>query len=472
MDEAITDQQHLRSLLMKGLIFVALFLLAMGGEALGQCPTPNPNISAGLPGNLFVDKCPLPASGLNNLAQSIATKGNVNGPTSATTVGHVPLFNNATGSLLADSATISGGGIKAALSLSGALTINTQPNNMTVSFLNSMSVQGGAFIYLPQAAQNVVSNTWGEMAIVGASFSSGNIGTGQACCSMGVAGVAINDNTVISNDAWAGYFSAVRGAGIPGPPGFPNGGGGTRGLEVEIANEGLPVIVNPYSNFTGESNGLLIGCGGEPASVGITINPCSTAIEILKSQSPGLAIFGSGILVGPNAIQQNTATQRYPAIQLPSANEIEWWLGTGSPLVGNLTAAVFSAITNPVNAMQIAFRDGGTFVEKLSAGAGPFATAPMFGIAAPSGTQPDYILVTAGAAVTNPPTITTQGADPNVNMNIFAKGSGTISVNSPLILSVPVSFSSTISSSGSLGVSCSGTPTSSYASVNGIVTHC
>jgi hypothetical protein len=66
---------------MKRLLAAILFLLcSTGGASALVCPSPNPNISA----PPFVDGCPLPASGLNNLATSIAnlsaivaTKGNV-----------------------------------------------------------------------------------------------------------------------------------------------------------------------------------------------------------------------------------------------------------------------------------------------------------------------------------------------------------------------------------------------------------
>jgi hypothetical protein len=80
---------------------LSLFLLATASAAFGACPSPNPNISA----PPFVDGCPLPASGLNNLAAMIATKGtgNVNGPT-VTAIAEITSFNNTVGTLLREGA--------------------------------------------------------------------------------------------------------------------------------------------------------------------------------------------------------------------------------------------------------------------------------------------------------------------------------------------------------------------------------
>jgi hypothetical protein len=190
MGAAITDQQPLRTLLMKGLISWAL-LFGSVTSALGACPSPNPNISAGVPGNPFIDGCPLPASGLNNLAATIATKGNVFAPTTATAIGEVALFNNLTGTLLKDA----GPGLT--LSIPAA----SLGRGLQVFQASGGTVGGGVSYYL-----NQISNNPDTMAVPGPNFGVNlNIqdnfgGSGAAGGRIGAnVGVLLTSSTSVSN---------------------------------------------------------------------------------------------------------------------------------------------------------------------------------------------------------------------------------------------------------------------------------
>ena len=258
--------------------------------------------------------------------------GNIVGP-GTSVVGHVPMFNNATGTLMMDSTlaygntspsdssialTIPGYGATGAvggISLKNALGTTSNP----VSWAMSNGILGGNLKYLAEFATASFTNTWGGMGLTGFARTS----YGSPGGTMGLAGVMYNDRTSPSQGGWAGYFTATRASA---------GAAAALGVEIEVANMGNDLFLDPFQIDTNTSMTvpLWLACGGEAglSSSGVVISPCSAAIAITDHTDyvNSNAVFDVGLSISQNSLaQDNGIPGMHRAIQMPNNYAIEWF---------------------------------------------------------------------------------------------------------------------------------------------------
>ncbi len=264
--------------------------------------------------------------------------GNVVGPNSSTAQ-HVPVFNNAGGTLLADSAALNGGGALSLFSLPGGFSVNAAPPNASVvSWTKDSSIVSGVYAYLANFGELVVSSPYGEMA---ASFASrtGDTALPGVCCSIAASLFQYNNNTVTPQAGWGLYSTSVRVAGA-----------GTVINEIDIANLGNDVVLSPYTLATqGLTSDLWVACGGESATVR-TLNHCSTAMTVLTNGST----FDIGLMFQNNSLTV-TPDHGYEAIALPFAYGLTWY----EPSTGLPAAFINSLATDHSNPASLLFQPGG-----------------------------------------------------------------------------------------------------------------
>ena len=289
-------------------------------------------------------------------------------------------------------------------------TINVGPNAAAPSWVNSTTFLSGAYRYIPQNIALLGENTWGEMGAGGGSESMSN--GSNTCCSIGVIGYEVNDNTISQQTGWASVFTATR----------QNGAGTTFSSEMEVANLGAEVDFDPFQGpgmTTGATVNVWLGCGGEAADMGLAINPCSNAITMLKAHTSANAIFERGIVVENNALKSwNTSfgPNQLLVLNMPRFGQLTWYnaASKGSGFIRNDVSAG--------NAQGIVATDFGT---QFQNGAGQVLTEIAY--ASNAANFPVLNSSTAGNGVI----YSAAGTDSNIDVHIAPKGNGHIAISGP-----------------------------------------
>jgi hypothetical protein len=311
-----------------------------------------------------------------------------------------------------------GGGCWNAVLGNGTFTVNTARNANTPCEFSGTGLIGGAYQYLPQEAQVVACNNWGEGSLLGMARTQDNASFSptQTCCSQGAIGAVLNDNVTHLQSGWAGYLTATRGVGA----------GTTFGAEVEVANLGANQSFGPYDGpgqTTGATVDLWLGCGGEAGGIGLTINPCSNALTILNSQSLPNSKFNVGMVFENNSLITSGGIAN--AILFPQNYQLGWLVSAG-----NLGATINSEVSGG-NGTSILFANSGMLVTTVSG-------APLFQVPYIANTV-NY-LQAVGSATGSPVVLNAAGTDTNIAISMGGKGTGSLNLQSPVVvLSMPTS---------------------------------
>lgn len=294
----------------------------------------------------------------------------------------------------------------------GALTpYNGYLSNYPGDWTGTSYISGGvpAFAYLEQHAQLAVSATHGELGGAFAVRSSDGTGGGQLA-SIGVASVALNDNSVSTGgDTWNFYGTSVRTSAATGQS--------TEGMELDVANLGSYVPIFPNAMIpNGFTANLALSAGGELANVAggsYTFNNTSAAIMINSNNAAGYAnvkydkgiVFSSTALASPNI-----------AIAFYNGQNLDWYNASNQ-----IVSVINQSATTVAQGQQLNFTANGTFIYDMTG-------HPQFSVANNVVNAANYLDVFS-ASSGGVPGIASVGTDSNIPFNIITKGSGTLQVN-------------------------------------------
>jgi hypothetical protein len=262
-------------------------------------------------------------------------------------------------------------------------------------------------------------------AIVGAVQSKNNGSAGAYL--EGLVGLSFCNNTVISSQTCEGvYGEAHRTLST-----------NSQAIAIELNAVAHVAGLTPSTSQQGLTVGIQDACGG---GYTITLFACDAAMQVVANGAP----FTVGLI-----FENGGVTPGYPAIEIPTANSIKFIdpSGDAAPIQGSFTTAAAGRINFTDNGILMAGHDGSP-VAYFS----PCAACVNW-------------LSFGGTTTGLSPVINATGTDTNVGLAINTKGLGIVTVDAPL--------SATAYRVGSTsGASCSGAPSASFASTNGIVTHC
>lgn len=266
----------------------------------------------------------------------------------------------------------------------------------------------GAYEYLLINAQMAVGAQLGNPSIVGYVRTSDSQAAGNA--GIGVSAVAVNDNAVGAGaDSWAFYGTSVRTAAATGQS--------TLGLELETANLGSLVSLNPYAMFTnGLTASLWLGPGGELISdPTLTFNPVSVCLGVLGNPKSGVC-YDKGIIFASNSIRGTDGVSGVgTAIQFAKGHSMVW-TATSSGLA---TSQISSNTANYLNEQQIQFTDNGLLVTDGSG-------LTQFRVNRGVNGAANYIMTNA-ADTGFAPAIQAIGTDTNVDLALIPQAAGYLS---------------------------------------------
>ncbi|MCS3451058.1 MULTISPECIES: hypothetical protein [Bradyrhizobium] len=199
--------------------------------------------------------------------------------------------------------------------------------------------------------------------------------------------------------------------------------GGIQGMEMDVANLGSIVNVDPYgggTSQTGMTLDLLLGSGGETGQSGAVVNPASAALLIANNHGQ----FMKGIVVGANSIygnDGNTPGQTAPAIVMAKGHEIQWRFSGG-----DVTPALSAVIRSDNNALatqtKLIFRtNGAAFTDQFENQIGRFQ--PPATTQGQTTNYLDFIAAIAGSGSPNP-VIAATGTDATVGMDFQTTNRG------------------------------------------------
>ncbi|MBD8680284.1 hypothetical protein [Pseudomonas sp. CFBP 13719] len=263
---------------------------------------------------------------------------------------------------------------------------------------------GGLMTYFETRSTAAIFSDNGVIAGAFASRSSDqDVVKGGPC--IAVAGLAYNNRA--NKTAWGGYFTAVKDNDTVMY---------THGAEVDIANRGSVVDINPYNmTVPGQTVAAWLRTGGETAESGQAVNPASACMGVVGSVSSNPnAVFRKGIVFAANAIQVD-ATGKAPAIVLARNQKIEWVLDGSGSKAGELR----SDATSSTNRLNASFNNNGFSLFSVSSGGSEVESFRFIG----SPTAANF-LEFRPANSGGRPTITVQGNDANIDAAIAGKGSG------------------------------------------------
>jgi len=350
------------------------------------------------------------------------------------------------------------GGLSVLVQQTGAVSNANNPGIEAVQFLaNANGSMGGA----PGTESG---NVWGinTNVVLGASATSFKqvIGEETDLAVNAAASVLYLDGSEVALTPAHGAAASIENSGfIVTASGKTTSNGGTiPGLTVGYAFGGF----NGYNPM--DASATLIGavchtnnCGSfPPGTVAHGVDFSAYAFSSDAFKSPGFRVDGSGNVTANSII---TATYAGSA----AATVIGTVNGTAVRLID-------SGVT-PINWLQITPGQAGSGVQ-ISCG-GPSSDTNVGCVISSKGTglvqlnngANRTVQLTAiasavnffniqGGIAGNPPLIQASGTDPNINLELAPKGTGVLQfANTP-------------------GVTCAGTPTASFASTGGLVTHC
>jgi hypothetical protein len=230
-----------------------------------------------------------------------------------------------------------------------------------------------------------------------------NPAVGGPC--IGVGAFARNDKAGAS--AWALYATAVKDNDTV---------KATHGFEVDVANRGSVVDIQPYAiTADGQTVSCWVRTGGETAESGQSIAQASAAIAVVGTVSVNpLAKFRKGLVFGADAIDVDD-TGHAPAIQLAKGQKIEWLRdGTGAR-----SGELRSDATTSTNRLNAVFNNNGFSFYSVSSGGTELETLRVSG----NPTAANFIELRS-ANTAGRPTIVAQGSDTNIDLAVAGKGTG------------------------------------------------
>lgn len=279
----------------------------------------------------------------------------------------------------------------------GAVTNDGAFPNVTKDWLSTLQTSwGNSISYTLPGVLNVLTipQPGSSYAIVGGAQTLAFAGNGAAIGTQGHA-IANNPN---GSKAWGFYGEAHK---------VVAGAGSVYGMELDPVAHVPAQAANP--NQQGTVIGAQIACGGEYS--GITQNPCSTAIQI----APNPTTFGSALNVLRGSITSGQA-----AVKLPTGNGISFYDAAGHQS-GNITADFTTSSS------QLNFTNQGLQI------AGEDASPTAYFSKTPGSTN----WLTFAGTSTGSANIGADGTGANANLQLAAKGTGTINALNGVSLSTP-----------------------------------
>ncbi|TXN06067.1 hypothetical protein FV219_10005 [Methylobacterium sp. WL122] len=285
----------------------------------------------------------------------------------------------------------------------------------------------GIFGYLPRNAMVWASNPFGTIGILSSSHTGDSSKLPgeptSGCCAIPFASLILNDNATKVQPAWNYYATAVRTAGA----------GETHNFEFDILNATSSVVRVPVygNNPAGITIGGALQAGGEGAPYN---NPSNPPYPNVSASSAALVVSGNGTTFDKGIVIKSagispTADGSTVAVDMPAGHLLRW-VFDASDATG---AYITSFVSNVVNQMGMVFSDTGVLFQNR-------AGDLMAQVALVKGAVNRPVL--SGSTIGVPVNLYAAGRDDNIDLNLSAKGTGTIR---PSRLSLP--FSAPVSSS-------------------------
>lgn len=283
------------------------------------------------------------------------------------------------------------------LFLDGAATFNGQFLNGAMVGLSADTL--ALHSWGPRDASMFVDSSVAGMAIVGHAESNkfaGWSGTSLPAIpsSIGVSGFAINNRVGGNGQAWGGYFDAVR---------LTNGF--TVGVEITMANFGSESTITPFNVKTGGADGgvsvwTAIGCGLDAVAYPGAIKDIAAGYALLSSYAANTAKARTGFVIADGALRDRSGGSFvYEAFAVPERHQFAWYRASDQTAAAFIWADVItgSAVGITMKTGGVEITGGGTLVNNIFLGLQATGQAPY---------------LAAG------------GADTNVSMSFFTKGTG------------------------------------------------
>lgn len=297
-----------------------------------------------------------------------------------------------------------------AASLNNGTQVASQPDWLTQFQLATGRANG--FIQLANFAVLNGSHPQNQEAMVVAAQSSTNTLSGSA---IGAILMGINNNTSVTGSVWGAYIEAYRMAGVS---------GGADGLEIDTANFGGNVVLDPYQQNVAQTIGLQLASGAELSPTGQY--PSQAAINIQNNHMT----FDKGIVFGSNSITGATGSSGTGiAIALGYGHTLQWYGAAATPI-----ASIVASGTTTAQGIQQLFSDNTVSFNNAS-GKQIFSA---LGVA--SGVNG---ITALGASTGNPPQLVASGTDTNISLQMTPKGTGSVVASGPLSVTGTITPSQT-----------------------------
>lgn len=185
------------------------------------------------------------------------------------------------------------------------------------SWVGNNALTGGLMTYFESRSTALSISPIGSIAFACAARTSdktesgGTVTRGSFC---------LNDDSSTQRTGWADYIHATR----------ASGAGTTMCLESQIGNAGAAVALHPYlMGQTGSTMNLWLGCGGETAEQGTTVNPVSCCIGITKHPDAD-SVYSKGIVFQATALEGTTGNGTGTGIAIEYATgHLNQWRNSG-----------------------------------------------------------------------------------------------------------------------------------------------
>lgn len=214
-----------------------------------------------------------------------------------------------------------------------------------------------------------------------------------------ITGIGINNCAMTNVHAWGGYFEAYR---------DNSAVGGAYGIEIDTVNYKSVQDINPYAQSNGQTIALQIAGGGEYPSAGQF--DASAAINIRKNG----AKFAKGIVFGSDALTgSDGVTGTANAISLAKGHNILWHKDSSTT-----TTQIRCDNTTSAGSVNLIFQEYAVSMFSKA------TSATVFRVGV-SGSPANYVGLDA-ADSGNPAMLSSAGADTDIDLRIFTKGTGKI----------------------------------------------
>jgi len=251
---------------------------------------------------------------------------------------------------------------------------NGSVTSATSAVLGTEEEAGSALV---TGAQSLLSPTAGTSTIASSHF-------------------AINNNTTLATSAWALYAEAHKINATT-----------SSVYACELDTRTLAASINPTPFQQGNVIGLQIASGCELSAVGQFDASCAIQIADNPKQFKIGINFGSDSIVGTDGI-----TGTGVAIALAKGHQVAWYNSSGNQIGSILSTCAASA-----NSTNLNFTDSGLQITN--------SVGNNISFFASGATAANYFTFFAGAA-SNPPTISANGSDTNVDLAFSCQGTGVV----------------------------------------------